>query len=145
MRIERRQDREPITLAPGRDVEVIQPVLHLLPTSWLFDHATGTLFTSDSFGHLRLGPSESEPAADERVARQDDATNEDMTEHLFTKYEWLRRLQDPEYIATGVARVFETYDVKTIAPTHGRVIQGVDQVQKHKDWLISAILQCPTE
>lgn len=143
--IERRQHGECVALSAGRELEVIQPVLRLLPTSWAFDHATGTLFTSDAFAHVQAAPSDGVPSPEARRVTADAGTALDVAAHLFVKFEWLRQLPEPEstYIADGVARVFEDYDVATIAPTHGCVIHGRELVQRHKDWLLKAILEGP--
>lgn len=142
----RRGHRETISVGADREFVVLNPVLRLLHTTWGFDPATGTLFTSDAFSHLHLPPSQGDPDGAGRLVTQsnDTSTPELVTDHLLVKFEWLKRLQDPEYVAEGVASVFDDYDVTTIAPTHGCVIQGRELVQQHKDWLIDAIMACPT-
>jgi hypothetical protein len=123
-----------ITLGPEREVAVLPAPLRLLACAWLHDPATGTLFTSDGFSHVRgKDPSQ-------RVITQDtdDTTLEDVLEHLSCKYDWLQTAN------TGHPRrlldeVFASYDVERIAPISGCVLCGRAVVERHREMLDQAL------
>jgi flavorubredoxin len=135
-RIERRQGGDTLEVGDVPRLTVIRPLLRLLATSWAYDVASGTLFTSDSFAHV---VSETEDGPRVVDAGNDPSTREDVARYLFPKFEWLLRAEEPWRIARDVGRIFAEHDVRTIAPTHGAVIQGEELVAKHKEWLMNAI------
>jgi flavorubredoxin len=128
-------DRMRVTVGPGRDVTVINAKLKLLATAWVYDHATRTLFTSDSFSHVAA------PDAQTRVldADADTTTGEDVTEHLMTKFDWLSGA-DTQPLRTFLDGVFAEFDVETIAPASGCILRGRAVVERHHGMLDDALL-----
>jgi flavorubredoxin len=116
-----------IDLAPGRHLTLVDTKLKLLACAWVFDHATGTLFTSDSFSHV-LAP---DPYTRVITEDNDHSTVEDVQRHLLTKFEWLMGARtDP--VRTFLDRVFTRFDVQAIAPLGGCVLHGRAVVARHR-------------
>lgn len=113
-----------IDLGPGRRLEVLAPALRILATYWVFDTATGILFTSDAFGHHRP-----EQPADLHGA---------VREHLLAKFGWLRGA-DVEKIVASLDGIFGGRSIEVIAPGHGHPIVGSAEVQRHYRAMRSAI------
>lgn len=128
-------DDQVLTLAPGRRVSVINARLKLLATAWLYDHATKVLFSSDTFSHaLAATPGERiVTAADDRT------TQAEVHEHMMLKFDWLEGAET-EPLRAFVDDVFRTYDVQTIAPSHGCILQGAEVVQRHRA-MVDAVLR----
>jgi flavorubredoxin len=120
----------------GRRLTLVNAKLKLLACAWVFDHATGTLFTSDSFLHALA------PDASTRVLTTDNdaVTQEDVVEHLRTKFEWLRGA-NTEPLRRFVDEVFDRFDVVNVAPNLGCVLAGRDAVQRHKDMIDEGLRQ----
>lgn len=122
--------------AGRRVLESFRTPLRLLPVRWLYDVASRTLFTADSFTHLwsrsRTGPwiasDGDEPVAEELVRA-----------HLLTKFEWLCTADDLAPIVEGVAAFFDTHDVATIAPAYGAILQGREVVERHRAALTNVL------
>jgi flavorubredoxin len=111
-----------------RTLEIFHATLRLLPTSWVHDAATRTLFTSDLFsGVIR---------DDDRgpwivTARDDRTTREQMRAHLLeTRYWWIAGARLGE-IRRSVAGTFARLPVETIAPDFGCVLHGREVVERH--------------
>lgn len=125
---------ERITLGPEREVAVLPAPLRLLACAWLHDPATGTLFTSDGFSHVRA----TDPSQRIVTSDTDVTTLEDVIEHLACKYDWLetantshpRRLLD---------EVFASCDVDRIAPISGCVLSGAAVVERHREMVDEAL------
>lgn len=121
-----------IDLGPDRIVDVIAPAFRMLPTSWLFDRATGTLFTSDLFGHTTLTSAVYQPV---RTAEGDSETTlESVTGHTRAKFWWLQQMVTRPIMA-DLEWIFSTYEVARIAPSHGCILEGVDLIRKHHQLL----------
>jgi flavorubredoxin len=123
-----------ITLGPEREAAVLPAPLRLLACAWLHDPATGTLFTSDGFSHVRAKTPSQRIVTEET----DDTTLGDVLEHLSCKYDWL------ETANTGHPRrlldeVFANYDVERIAPISGCVLSGRTVVERHREMLDEAL------
>jgi hypothetical protein len=116
-----------------RTVAIFHSSLRLLPTSWLYDEQTRTLFTSDLFSHLTR-PTSDGPWL---VGAVDDgsAARRAMRQHLFeARYWWLPGARtDP--IRRSIADTFDRYDVETIAPGFGCVLHGHDLVDRQYQML----------
>lgn len=128
-------DDQVLTLAPGRKVSVINARLKLLATAWLYDHATKVLFSSDTFSHaLATSPSE-------RIVTtaNDRTTQAEVHEHMMLKFDWLEGAET-EPLRGFLDEVFGTYDVQTIAPSHGCILEGPDVVQRHRA-MVDAVLR----
>lgn len=120
----------------GRPVELIDARLKLLACAWVFDPATGILFTSDAFSH-GMAP---EPGVQVLTSANDTTTIEDVTAQLLTKYDWLAAAYtDP--LRAFLADVFDNHDVTAIAPTVGCALQGRETVKRHYELVDTALSQ----
>lgn len=115
--------------APGVELELISPRLRLLPTVWPYDPVSGTLFTSDAFGHV-YAPAIGTPAVATAQEGAEPPGEEHVRRHLLAKLSWLTET-DTAPIADDIRRVFAEREVTRIAPTHGRVIAGAGLVAEH--------------
>lgn len=114
--------------ARTRVLEIFHATLRLLPTSWLYDARTRTLFTSDLFSGV-IQPDPEGPWI--LTAAEDRTTLEQMRSHLLeTRYWWLAGAR-VEPIRAAVAETFAHYDVETIAPDFGCVLHGRELVARH--------------
>lgn len=128
-------DDQVLTLAPGRKVSVINARLKLLATAWLYDHATKVLFSSDTFSHALAAS----PAERIVTTANDRTTQAEVHEHMMLKFDWLQDAET-EPLCAFLDEVFRTYDVQTIAPSHGCILEGADVVQRHRA-LVDAVLR----
>jgi flavorubredoxin len=120
-----------LDLGPDRTVVVITPVFRLLSTFWLFDAKTGTLFTSDMFGHTDSGPGHERAVASRD---QDESTLESVARHLFSKFWWLADAETGR-LRSDLDAIFEEFQPDAIAPTHGRILAGREVVSRHREML----------
>lgn len=119
-----------------RLLEAFQAPIRLIATRWIYDQATKTLFTSDSFTHewssLEDGPWLTQIATPQTTA-------EHVKSFLVnTRYWWLMG-GTTGALRKKLADVFEKYDIETIAPGYGRVIQGKALVQQQYQLLDDAL------
>jgi flavorubredoxin len=123
-------DHTTITLAaaPGVELEICTPRLKLLPTLWPYDPVSRTLFTSDAFNYAGWD----DPDGD--LFAGDDPDPDEVRASLLAKFFYFTRAHTPP-IADDLRAIFTRWDVETIAPTHGRVIAGRDNVARHVDVL----------
>jgi flavorubredoxin len=122
--------------AGGRRLEAFSSVVRLLPTWWLWDESTQTLFTSDLFSHVRR-PSESGPWV--VTAEDDDTTLETVRDHMVgTRYWWVPEA-DTAPIAAGLAEVFASRPVERVAPQWGCILEGAEVVDRHLE-LVQQVL-----
>lgn len=134
-RIASREDGVPIG-SDGRRLHVVANPVRLLPSQWFYDDGTRTLFTGDTFSHAwRESPDG--PWVVDDTARSTDP--EGVREHLFARCWWIPGAQRQFEIQRALAAVFETFDVETIAPGYGCVIQGRSQVERHYEMMQDAI------
>jgi flavorubredoxin len=119
------------TLYLGRDkqraIEAFQAPIRLIGTRWIYDPATRTLFTSDSFSHEW-----SDSAAGPWTTTAADNTTDAAHIRSFllnTRYWWLEGGKTEE-LRRKIAAVFETLDVQRIAPGYGRILVGRDLVER---------------
>jgi flavorubredoxin len=105
----------------GRDLEFVDPPLaDRSHTTWVFDEATGTLFTADGFG-ARHEPGE----CDATSADLGGVPAERVHEHHAGTLVWLQ-YADPDALCTAVERVFAERAVECVAPIHGPPVVGED-------------------
>jgi glyoxylase-like metal-dependent hydrolase (beta-lactamase superfamily II) len=124
-----------IPVGDGRDrsLAVLDPPLRLLPTNWLFDERTGTLFTSDAFGHVAAaGATRIVGAADDRV------TPAEVQAGLMPKFGWLRDA-DVAPSCSALRDMFAELDVRVIAPTVGCVLVGREVVHRHVEMVLGVL------
>jgi hypothetical protein len=116
-----------------RPLRTLEAPLRLLPTYWVYDEATKTLFSSDAFGYAaREGP---EGPWVITSVDDDPTTRESIRTHLTrTRFWWLPGART-EPLRRALAETFETYDIQTIAPGFGCVLHGRDVVEHHVQML----------
>ena len=120
----------PLGLGGERGVEMLRPTIRLLSTFWGHDAATGTLFTSDSFGHTVQAS-----ADDERVLRHGAPSQSDTASvkaHLLAKFGWLAHAKTRS-ILNNLDEMRGSRVIERIAPSHGLVIEGPEMVKRHLD------------
>jgi flavorubredoxin len=110
--------------------------LRILPTYWLYDAATRTLFTSDAFGYCFVSAPDGS-----RLTTEDDPlpSVDDVRTFTQAKHWWLPGAKVAPVVADLEAR-FERFDVHRIAPGHGQVIEGQDAVRAHCRLIVEALI-----
>lgn len=124
-------------LGEARGVEMLRPTIRLLSTFWGHDAATGTLFTSDSFGHTVQAR-----ADDDRVLRDGAPPQSELASvkaHLLAKFGWLAHARTRSII-DNLAEMRGRRNIERIAPSHGLVIEGREMVERHLNAL-NAVLE----
>lgn len=121
----------------GRKLAAFAAPLRLINTFWIYDEATRTLFTSDMFNHIwhdsAKGPW--------LLRREDDSVTDEGFVASFllnTRYWWLHGAA-LDGIRREIADVFERYDIETIAPGFGAVLEGRDMVERQFSVLDSVL------
>jgi len=112
----------------GRPIDVMQAPIRLIATRWLYDRATRTLFSSDMFTHVWRASTDGS-----WIVTDDDDTTSDHELRSFllnTRYWWLEGAPT-DLIRRGIADVFDTCDVETIAPGYGCILRGRKVVARH--------------
>jgi len=119
------------TLHLGRDksraIEAFQAPIRLIGTRWIYDGATKTLFTSDSFSH-EWSDSAAGPWA--TYATDNTTTPDHIRSFLLnTRYWWLQG-GNTEALRTKISDVLSRYDIENLAPGYGRVLRGRELVER---------------
>ena len=122
----------------GREFSFIDPPLaDRSHTTWIFDHASGILFTADGFGNYH------QPGECDWVSTDFEAGI--PAEAIFRFHRdtlpWLRFV-DPPALRQALNAVFNERDVRWIAPVHGNPIHG-DAIEMYIDRLIEALPRIP--
>lgn len=117
-----------VSVGAGRSLEVQMAPIRMLACSWFYDRGTRTLFPSDFFGY---------------TLDSLDISVEDGLRNLAARYWWLPGARTTGLIA-ALREVFETRDVEIVAPTHGCVIQGGDEVRRQVDKVCQMLEQAAT-
>ncbi|RXN85278.1 hypothetical protein C7R54_22570 [Achromobacter aloeverae] len=116
----------------NRPLVAFQAPIRLISTRWMYDAATHTLFTSDTFSH-EWSQEEDGPwtttAADNRTSAA-----HIRSFLLNTRYWWLEG-GSTDALRRKLADVFDKYDIETIAPGYGRILQGKDLVRRQYQML----------
>lgn len=124
--------------ATGRKVEIVRPKLQFIPTTWLYDPQTHTMFTSDVFTHVWRedadGPWVVTEADDSPTARE----VADYLEH--TRYWWLAGA-DVGPLRADVAAIRENHRIDCIAPAFGCALLGREVVDRHLDLMDEALVE----
>jgi hypothetical protein len=119
-----------------RRLHVFRPLLRLLSTHWVYDEASRTLFTSDTFAYV-VRPAESGPWT--VTAEDDTVTVDHIRDHLLnTRYWWVAE-SDVTAVRRDLGAVFDRFDVEHIAPAFGAVISGRAAVARHLAMLDESI------
>jgi hypothetical protein len=111
----------------GRAIEAFQAPIRLIGTRWIYDAATRTLFTSDSFSHEWS----QSPDGPWETSIADNATDAAHIRSflLNTRYWWLEG-GDTESLRKKVGDVLKHFDIENIAPGYGRVLRGRELVER---------------
>ena len=113
----------------GRAIEVMQAPIRLIATRWLYDRATKTLFTSDMFTHV-WRDSATGPWIVTETDNDSTSLRDVRSFMLNTRYWWLEGAPT-DTIRRGIGKVFDTYDIETIAPGYGCILRGRSVVERH--------------
>lgn len=113
-----------------RMIDIFQTPIRLINTTWIWDEATRTLFTSDSFTQV----SGDDPAGPWLIDGYDPADPRLSTAFmqsfmLNTRYWWIEGART-ETLRRGVEAVFKRYPIETIAPGYGAILRGRDLVEQ---------------
>jgi hypothetical protein len=119
-----------------RVVELISPPIRLLPSVWAFDGETGTLFTSDVFTHLTDEVTNGRSV----ISQPAELPGSDVVhEHLVgSRYWWLSGAR-PGQIEARLRELFDSYDVRVIAPAFGAISEGAAVVTRQCEQLMDAL------
>lgn len=122
-----RDEALPIGKLGGRIIDVFQAPIRLISTRWMYDRATKTLFTSDMFTHVWRQSA----AGPWFVNEADDPSSVQHVRSflLNTRYWWMEGV-DATPLRRAVNKVFETYDIETLAPGYGAIFRGRALVEK---------------
>jgi hypothetical protein len=128
-----------VEIADGRSLDVVRPSLRNLSTYWVYDRATRTMFTADSFCY-GVAPSAAGAWFIDEAA--DGVTLEEVVHHLLTgsRFWWLEgsRL---DAIRAEVAELFTRCPTDVIVPSCGRIILGRRAVDRHVALLDTALAE----
>jgi hypothetical protein len=127
---------------PRRPLEVFLPPFFLLPFKWVYDEATGTLFSGDMFGHVwrdspggpwTIQPGEAPPSLD------------DVYDFMTRSRWWWLPGGETESLEAGLVELFDRLDVRIIAPRYGCVINGADAVGAHLELVLDVLRRARRE
>ena len=116
-----------IGLKTGRFVEIMPAPLRLINTAWVYDKISKTLFTSDMFTYGLSGKPD-----DRWILKKENQVCDNQFIKSFmlnTRYWWLEGAKT-NLLRKNIQRVFEKYDIATIAPGYGKLFQGKELVEK---------------
>ena len=117
----------PVGKLGNRMLDVFQAPVRLISTRWMYDRETKTLFTSDMFSHVWRESPQGPWFVDEG---NDPSSFEHVRSFLLnTRYWWMEGINATP-LRRAVAKVFDSYDIETLAPGYGAIIRGRDQVAK---------------
>lgn len=124
-----------------RPVTLLPPPLRLLPTCWLYDEATRTLFTSDSFTHAWCDAPDGPWLVDDPGAF---VGGDDLYSYLVGSRYWWLADADTAPIARELDQLFDAHEIDIIAPGFGCIFKGRDVVQAQRAAL-DGVLKIPTK
>jgi hypothetical protein len=119
-----------------RKLETFSPPLRLVPCSWAYDAATGTLFSGDSFNHVWRDTADGPwtVSTDEQAP-----TFGEVYDFLVgSRYWWLPGAATEE-LERGVIEVFDRLDVRIIAPRFGCTITEPSAIAAHYELLLEVL------
>jgi hypothetical protein len=124
----------------GRAIDVMQAPIRLIATRWLYDRATRTLFSSDLFTHV-WREAETGPWIVTDADNDPTSLAEVRSFMLNTRYWWLEGAPT-DAIRRGIDKVFDSYDIETIAPGYGAILSGRNVVERHYRMLDEFLKAC---
>jgi len=124
-----------------RAIAVVPAPMQLLPTFWLYDAATATLFSGELFGWVTRatpdGPWEVEEGADDAI----DA--DAVAAYLSGSRFWWLPAARTEELRRDLARLFNGRTIETVAPAWGALLRGRAVVERHFDLLDRVLAEAP--
>ena len=111
----------------SRFIDIMSAPLRLINTAWVYDKLSKTLFTSDMFTYA-LSDDKDGPW----ILEKDDIICESQFIKSFmlnTRYWWLEGAKT-RILRENIRRVFDEYDISTIAPGYGKIFRGRELVEK---------------
>lgn len=122
-----RDEALPVGKLGNRILDVLQAPIRLISTRWIYDRDTKTLFTSDMFSHVWRD----RPEGPWIVGEDDDPSSFAHVRSflLNTRYWWMEGVNAGP-LRRAVGKVFETFDIETLAPGYGAIIRGREQVAR---------------
>jgi flavorubredoxin len=129
------KDGAVIRIGPGdeRLVDVLPAPLRLLPTNWLYDRVTRTLFTSDAFSHVSRSTAEGPWVINE--IGDDDMATTDIRAYLRDGRFWWVEEAETSSIQEAIGATFRKSGVDVIAPAFGCILAGHDIVRRHRQMM----------
>lgn len=120
--------------AAGRTLEFVRPPLaDVVSTSWIVDRASGTMFTADGFGNFHA-PDACDVVP---VTPADRPADDDIVAYHAETLRWLEFV-DRDLLVGHLGRLFETWPVERLAPTHGNPVPA-GNVDEHVAVIASAV------
>lgn len=129
-----------IEVGPYR-FEIIRSPLSVLPTFWLHESHSHSLFTSDSFTFVNAAGA-GDPLVCDDVRRV--LTVDAVRDSLRCKFDWLAGI-DTTPLASFVRTLFESRRVDRICPGFGRIAEGRDSVDHTVRTMLAALERLSTE
>jgi len=116
-----------VSIGKHHVIDVLNAPIRLISTRWIYDPDSKILFSSDMFSHVWHAYEEGPWVLD----GLDNVTDDDFVRSflLNTRYWWIEGAEI-DSARRNVARVFEDYDIETLAPGYGTILRGRDQVER---------------
>jgi flavorubredoxin len=124
----------------GRTIDVMNAPIRLIATRWLYDRATRTLFSSDLFTHV-WRDTVSGPWIVTDADNDPTSTRDIRSFMLNTRYWWLEGAPT-DAIRRGIGKVFDAFDIETIAPGYGCILRGRNVIERHYRMLDDFLKAC---
>lgn len=124
----------------GRRFSFIDPPLaDRSHTTWIFDHESGALFTSDGFGNFHAPGQCDWTYAD----FPDGIPVDEICEYHREGLSWLHYVE-PEKLSRPLRSIFEEFPVSWVCPVHGNPIAGAD-ADAYLDRLLASVARIADE
>ena len=119
-----------------RVVDAFSAPIQLIATRWVYDETTKTLFTSDTFTQY----SQEKPEGPWIMKENNKSNNYDFTKSflLNSRYWWLEGANTSP-LRRDINEIFKKFEVDTIAPGYGSIINGKDLVNDEFSTLIQIL------
>ncbi len=121
------------------NLQILNPVIRILGTIWLYDRDSRILFSSDFFSEDRLD------AADQSVVRRSAAglpNPATLRRSIVARFDWLERAETT-WLRKQWNDIFGNVQPITLAPGFGRVQNGPDLAQQVIDLYRCAVFETP--
>lgn len=116
-----------VSIGKNHPIDVLNAPIRLISTRWIYEPESKILFSSDMFSHVWHDYEEGPWVLD----GLDNVTDEAFVRSflLNTRYWWIEGATI-DSARRNVAKVFEDYDIETLAPGYGTILRGRDQVER---------------